>query len=213
MDHYNYGLLLIIDSDDSKNDEMNRKAVNNLKSVAEEIRHNMMVSFCDVSQQALCRELVVMFELEDHQLPLVRMIYRMNDHSKEEVGQEQLFFKFSFDRNIYKETIDNLKEGKETEEMKRLEQDTNGNIWLEDLTPEGFKAISNGYKKGKLEVDMRSQQFSKTSYNEAVLVFTPENGNLYLRKITQRFTESARRAVLPVFIRFCSHLYFYSFFN
>lgn len=60
--------------------------------------------------------------------------------------------------------------------MMRVERDTNGNEWLEDLRPEGFKTIAFGYSEGKLEVDMRTQQFSKTSYNEGVLVFTAENG-------------------------------------
>jgi len=60
--------------------------------------------------------------------------------------------------------------------MMRVEKDSNGNIWLEDLTPEGFKTIANGYAKGKLEVDMRTQKFSKTDYNEAVLVLTAQNG-------------------------------------
>ena len=60
--------------------------------------------------------------------------------------------------------------------MVRVERDTNGNAWLEDLTPEGFKTIAFGYAEGKLEVDMRTQQFSKTDYNEAVLVYTAQNG-------------------------------------
>lgn len=60
--------------------------------------------------------------------------------------------------------------------MIRIEKDSNGNIWLEDLTPEGFKTIAYGYGKGKLEIDMRTQNFSKTNYNESVIVYTSQNG-------------------------------------
>ena len=68
----------------------------------------------------------------------------------------------------------------------RVERDANGNVWLEDLTTEGFKTIAYGYAKGKLEVDMRTQKFSKTDYNEAVLVYTAQNGmiNINLTKRT-----------------------------
>ena len=64
--------------------------------------------------------------------------------------------------------------------MLRIETDTNGNTWLEDLRPEGYKILASGYGQAKLQLDMRSQQFSKTDYNEAVLVFTAKNGNNYL---------------------------------
>lgn len=60
--------------------------------------------------------------------------------------------------------------------MLRVENDSNGNIWLEDLTPEGFKTIAFGYGKGKLEIDMRTQTFSKTDYNESVIIYTAKNG-------------------------------------
>lgn len=186
VDHYNYGLLLIVNSDDEENRRINSMAIANLNSVAEEIRSQMMLSFCDVAVSQICRELVIMFELEDHQLPLVRMLYRASDHSKEEVGQEQIFYKFSLDRNIYKQTIEDVRDGKASDskylewrlilEMLRIETDTNGNTWLEDLRPEGFKILATGYGQGKLQIDMRSEQFSKVDYNEAVLVFTPENG-------------------------------------
>lgn len=112
VDHYNYGLLLVVDSDNPKNKKITSRAIANLNSVASDIRHQMMVSYCDVSKQKICRELVVMFELEDHQLPLVRMLYRADDHSKEEVGQEQIFYKFSLDREVYKQTIDDVKNGR-----------------------------------------------------------------------------------------------------
>lgn len=114
IDHYNYGLLLIINSDDERNDELNRRAVQNLKNVAEDIRDQMMVSMCDVSKQQLCRDIVLMFELEDHEFPLVRMLYRMQDGSPEEIGQEQIFYKFSFDREMYKQTISDIRDGKQT---------------------------------------------------------------------------------------------------
>lgn len=114
IDHYNYGLLLVINSDNERNDALNRRAVENLKSVSEDIRDKMMVSMCDVSKQELCREIVLMFELEDHEFPLVRMLYRMRDGSPGEIGQEQIFYKFSFDREIYKETIADIREGRNT---------------------------------------------------------------------------------------------------
>ena len=60
--------------------------------------------------------------------------------------------------------------------MMRIEKDSNGNVWLEDLTPEGFKTMANGYGRGKLEIDMRTQKFSKTDYNESVIVYTSKNG-------------------------------------
>jgi hypothetical protein len=87
-------------------------AIANLNSVAEEIRSKMMLSYCDVAVSQICRELVVMFELEDHQMPLVRMLYRASDHSKDEVGQEQIFYKFSLDRQVHKQTIDDVREGR-----------------------------------------------------------------------------------------------------
>ena len=111
IDHYNYGLLLIINSDDEKNTQLNQKAVQNLKSVAEEIRHKMMVSICDISKHQICRDLVFKFELEDHEFPLVRMVYRMSDSSPEEIGQEQIYYKFSLDREIYKQTIAEVEQG------------------------------------------------------------------------------------------------------
>jgi hypothetical protein len=61
--------------------------------------------------------------------------------------------------------------------MLRIETDTNGNTWLEDLRPEGFKILATGYAQGKLQIDMRSEKFSKVDYNEAVLVFTAKNGS------------------------------------
>ena len=70
----------------------------NLKSVAEDIRSDIMVSICDISRQSICRELVVMFELEDHELPIVRILFRMSDHSMEKKGQEELFYKFAMDK-------------------------------------------------------------------------------------------------------------------
>ena len=175
IDHYNYGLLLMMNSDDRKSQKMNQMALENLKSVAEEIRDKMMVSHCDVAKQALCRDIMVMFELEDHELPIVRMLYRMNDNSADQIGQEEIFYKFSFDRKFYKETIADIQNGVGQHEMMRVERDANGNIWLEDLTPEGFKTIAYGYGQGKLEVDMRTQKFSKENYNEAVLVYTAQN--------------------------------------
>ena len=57
-----------------------------------------MVSICDISRQSICRELVVMFELEDHELPIVRILFRMSDHSMEKKGQEELFYKFAMDK-------------------------------------------------------------------------------------------------------------------
>jgi hypothetical protein len=60
----------------------------------------------------------------------------------------------------------------------RVEKDSNGNVWLEDLTQEGFKTIAYGYAKGKLEVDMRTEKFSKSDYNEAVVVYTAQNGRI-----------------------------------
>jgi hypothetical protein len=114
IDHYNYGLLLMVDSDNKKTRNVSQKALQNLKSVAEDIRDNMMVSYCDVSKQALCREIMVMFELEDHELPIVRMLYRMSDHSTDEIGQEQIFYKFSLDRAVYSQTILDIQEGRNT---------------------------------------------------------------------------------------------------
>lgn len=111
IDHYNYGLLLVIDSDNQKSKSINKQAIANLKYVAEEIRDKMMVSYCDISRNEICRELMTMFELEDHELPLVRMLYRMKDDSAEEVGDEQIFYKFSLDRNVYKDTIQDIQNG------------------------------------------------------------------------------------------------------
>jgi hypothetical protein len=101
----------MIDSDNRKNQQINKRALQNLKSVAEEIRDKMMVSYCDVAKQALCREIMVMFELEDHELPIVRMLYRMSDNSVDESGQEEIFYKFSFDRKVYKQTILDIQNG------------------------------------------------------------------------------------------------------
>ena len=114
----------MIDSDSKKNAQMNRRALENLKSVAEEIRDKMMVSYCDVAKQALCRDILVMFELEDHELPLVRMLYRMSDNSAKEIGQEEIFYKFSFDRKVYKQTILDIQEGVNTD-GKRLKMKIN----------------------------------------------------------------------------------------
>lgn len=114
IDHYNYGLLLVIDSDSRKSSRINKQAISNLKSVSEEIRDKMMVSYCDISRNEICRELMVMFELEDHELPLVRMLYRMKDDSPDEVGEEQIFYKFSLDRKMYKDQIDQILNGQNT---------------------------------------------------------------------------------------------------
>ena len=73
-----------------------------------------MVSYCDISRNEICRELMVMFELEDHELPLVRMLYRMKDDSPDEVGEEQIFYKFSLDRKMYKDQIDQILNGQNT---------------------------------------------------------------------------------------------------
>ena len=43
----------MVDSDNKKTRNINQRALQNLKSVAEDIRDNMMVSYCDVSKQAL----------------------------------------------------------------------------------------------------------------------------------------------------------------
>lgn len=83
-------------------------AMTNLKNVAEDIRDNMMISICDVSSHELCRELAVKFELEDHELPIVRIVYRMQDDSSKEQGQEQEYYKFTFDTNIFKKEIQQL---------------------------------------------------------------------------------------------------------
>lgn len=112
VDHYNYGLLLVIDSDDEAKQAVNRRAIENLKSVADEIRDQMMVSVCDLSREEICRDLMVMFELEDHEFPLVRMLYRMSDNSPGEAGQEQIFYKFSFDREAYAQAIEDVRQGK-----------------------------------------------------------------------------------------------------
>lgn len=114
IDHYNYGLLLVIDSDKSNSKNINKQAVANLKSVAEDIRDKMMVSYCDISRSQICREIMVMFELEDHEFPLVRMLYRMKDDSPEEIGEEQIFYKFTLDRNSYKDLIDEIQNGENT---------------------------------------------------------------------------------------------------
>ena len=114
IDHYNYGLLLVIDSDSRKSSRINKQAISNLKSVSEEIRDKMMVSYCDISRNEICRELMVMFELEDHELPLVRMLYRLKDDSPDEVGEEQIFYKFSLDRKMYKDQIDQILNGQNT---------------------------------------------------------------------------------------------------
>ena len=96
IDHYNYGLLLIVDSD-SRNAKMGKRAVRNLRSVAEEIRDQMVISFCDIAKDPLCRDLVVKFELEDHDLPIIRVLFRQDSHHEDEVGQEEDFFKFALD--------------------------------------------------------------------------------------------------------------------
>ena len=84
-------------------------------------------------------------------------------------------------------------------EMLRIETDTNGNIWLENLRPEGFQILASGYSKGKLQLDMRSQQFSKVDYNEAVLILTPQNGKTpKTSALTQRPLETRKRIILPI---------------
>lgn len=60
--------------------------------------------------------------------------------------------------------------------MARLDLDSNGNQWYEDLSEAGFKRIVTDFKKNNLQLDMRNQPMSKTDYNASVVVFTPENG-------------------------------------
>lgn len=73
-----------------------------------------MISICDVSSQQMCRELAVMFELEDHELPIVRIVYRMSDHSIDEIGQEQEFYKFALNKNNFTKEIAELKKDPST---------------------------------------------------------------------------------------------------
>lgn len=108
IDHYNYGMLLLIDSDNIAKKKMIHKAVNNLKAVAEDIRDKILVSICDVSSHEICREMALKFELEDHELPIVRIVYRMQDGSYENKGQEQEYYKFTFSTQIFKEQIEDL---------------------------------------------------------------------------------------------------------
>jgi hypothetical protein len=100
--------LLLIDSDNVARKKMIHKAVNNLKAVAEDIRSKILVSVCDVSMHEICREMALKFELEDHQLPIVRIVYRMQDGSYENKGQEQEYYKFTFSTQIFKNEIEEL---------------------------------------------------------------------------------------------------------
>lgn len=60
--------------------------------------------------------------------------------------------------------------------MARLDFDSNGNQWYEDLSEAGFKRIVKDFKKNDLQLDMRNQPMPKTDYNASVIVLTPENG-------------------------------------
>lgn len=106
-------MLLIVDSD-SPQHHIGKKAIRNLRSVAEAIRDNMILSFCDVAKEPYCRELVVKFELEDHDLPIVRILFRMDSSHEDEVGQEQDFYKFAFNREFYKSQIKDIENGNST---------------------------------------------------------------------------------------------------
>lgn len=101
-------MLLLIDSDNVARKRMIHKAVNNLKAVAEDIRHKILVSICDVSSHQICREMALKFELEDHELPIVRIVYRMQDGSYDHKGQEQEYYKFTFSTEIFKQQIEEL---------------------------------------------------------------------------------------------------------
>lgn len=70
----------------------------------------------------------------------------------------------------------------------RIDTDTNGNQWFEDLSEEGFKRIVTDFKANKLEMDLRNEKLSRTNYNDNVLVLTTQNGTrhylLYYSEIT-----------------------------
>ena len=61
---------------------------------------------------------------------------------------------------------------------KRIDVDSNGNVWYEDFTEEGFKTLVNHFKSNKLEMDIRNQRLNINNYNESVIVLTSSNGNL-----------------------------------
>lgn len=174
---------MLVDSDNLKRKKMIHKAINNLKSVSEDIRDKVLVSYCDVSTSEICRELALKFELEDHQLPIVRIVYRMQDNSVEEKGQEQEYYKFALNTSIFEKEIEELQNSGNSDskifnfsDEKRIDTDSNGNIWFEDFSEEGFKTLVEHFQSNQADIDLRNQNLNREKYNESVLVLTSSNG-------------------------------------
>lgn len=74
----NYVVVFFHSSQSNLNHSLVKKGLKNFETIAQEYKGVIQFGICDVDLEKECQELVQIFELEDQELPYVRVLYGMS---------------------------------------------------------------------------------------------------------------------------------------
>ncbi len=94
----NWGMVMFYDSQSMTDESKLKTATKNFEKMAELFKGKITFTICDVYLEKTCMDLLELFELEQNELPMIRVLYAMSGQS----GHHQVF---RMEDSVYEEML------------------------------------------------------------------------------------------------------------
>jgi hypothetical protein len=133
----NYGMVFFHSSNNNTHESLTKKGIVNFEKTAKILKGKIQFTLCDIYLQKTCEELYHLFELENKQLPFIRVLYSSIS------GKTEQFRAFKLQQDFVE---GELKKNTKTTEMEI------------EMSEEGIKRLVSDFKVFDVDLDVKMEK-------------------------------------------------------